>query len=209
MKSVGFFWNPLIVNEILWVAMGSKPFQWNQMNLFDRSTKLLLLDLKSNLIKQLGSKSFESNFNLNELYLNNNDLIEIEENSFYGLNKLETLNLSNNSISIINQNGFNNSSIKTIIISIHNLTNDTFCNLKYSLESKLIRNFTNYNYYDTIYLENRVDLFNCANIITFMRDKIFYNLRNDYDIDRFILECNNLTKYELINSDFNCFDVKL
>ena len=97
----------------------------------------------------------------------------IESNTFYGLTKLEKLNLMHNPIDKIDKNGFNNSNMKILFISIQNITNETIFNLINSLRPNKIRRFSHLEYYDSIYIENRVDSLKCANTILFMRFKLF------------------------------------
>jgi hypothetical protein len=60
-----------------------------------------------------------------------------------------------------------------------------------------------YEYYDSIYIENRLDI-DCHKMLFLIKFKIFYNFINDNaDVNDIISNCMNLTK---VRNTFNYFN---
>ncbi len=116
------------------------------------------LELATNQIESIKSNYFSSNTKLNVLNLKTNYLTRLEANSFNGLFKLKLINLLNNSINEIDSNGFNNSNFKEIRLSISNISFEMLQILNNSLNPNLAYKSWIYEYYDSIYIENRVDI---------------------------------------------------
>ena len=165
-------------------------------------------NLKSNKIDSIESKAFEKNTNLNELNLENNKIQFINSNTFYGINYLNILNLQNNSIEQFDKNSFNNSNPKLIILTGLNLSVDNVCNLKTSLKPRAIKSFTNREYFDSIYIENRNSL-NCEQTFSFMKSKILYNFLDDTDLDNFFIHCNSVSKAKKVVSKYGCNELEV
>ncbi len=167
-------------------------------NSFKGLSKLQVLNLKSNRIKSIESYSFETNIYLSKLDISLNNLTEIENNTFNSLNYLTFyLNLSQNSIININLNSFNNSNIQRIILKMDNLAISNIESLTNSLKVILIKHYYATDIYDTIYIENRIDL-DCEKTLWFMRHKLMYNYFNEhFDALYFSENCNNKTKLEI------------
>ena len=107
---------------------------------------------------------------------------------------MKSLDLSNNSIEQITENAFNNSYIQYLELSISNLSIENVWNLKNSFKQKILKEFANLAYFESIYIENRVDSFNCEKTLLFLKSKKFYNFRFEYDMIDFINNCNDFKK---------------
>ena len=129
-------------------------------------------------IKNIEARSFHK-LNLSELHLDNNQIEQVEDYSFEGLMHLHVLNLHNNSISMISENGFSNSNMKKLVLTVSNLSIEDIKSLKNSLDPKKVRHYYCYNYYDSIYIENRVDL-DCRKTYYLMKYKLFLNYFNEH-----------------------------
>ena len=112
-----------------------------------------------------------------------------------------------NSINKIDLNAFNNSNSKKIILSIQNISSENICNLKYSLKPTVTKTFDNKIYYDSIYIENRVDL-NCEKTLSFMKTKIFYNFLFESDMFNFLSDCKDLKRLKNSIKNYDCNNYK-
>ena len=70
-----------------------------------------------------------------------------------------------------------------------------------SLKPKKTKSFASLNYYDPVYIENRVDI-DCKKTLTFIKSKILYNFLYDFDMNNFLLNCKDVSK--LRDSCFDC-----
>jgi len=163
-----------------------------------------VLNLKSNRIKSIEPYSFETNIYLSKLDISLNNLTEIEDNTFNSLNNFTFyLNLTNNSIAKINLNSFNNSNIQRIILTMANLSISNTESLLNSLKVILIKHYYATYIYDSIYIENRIDL-DCEKTLWFMRHKLLYNYFNEHFESLYFNEhCNNETKLRISLRVFN------
>ena len=113
------------------------------------------------------------------------------------------MNLTNNPIYKINLNSFNNSNIQRIILTMSNISISNIESLINSLKVVLLKHYYGTNIYDTIYIENRVDL-DCENTLWFMRHNLMYNYFNEhFDALYFTENCNNITKLQISFKRFN------
>ena len=157
---------------------------------------------------QLENNKFDSilkvkSLNLRILNLKSNKITKIEANSFNGLLKLKLINLLNNSINEIDLNGFRNTNFKEIRLSIQNITIKMIHLLKDKLKPNFVYNHWIYNYYDSIYIENRQDI-DCFKMLFLIKYKIFYNFIFDYhDINDITSNCMNLSKVRDTLNRFN------
>ncbi len=107
---------------------------------------------------------------------------------------MTNLYLLNNPINEIDLNGFNNTNFKEIRLSIPNITIEMIRVLNNSLKPNFAYKNWIYDYYDSIYIENRQDI-DCFKMLFLIEFKIFYNFINDnVDVNDIITNCMNLTK---------------
>jgi len=159
---------------------------------------------------QLAKNEFESIIKVNEslelriLNLKSNKITKIEANSFNGLLNLKLINLLNNSINEIDSNGFNNTNFKEIRLSIPNMSIEMIKILNYSLNPNLAYKNWIYDYYDSIYVENRQDI-DCFKMFFLIKFKVFYNFINDNNDVNYVTspDCLNLTKVRDKLNQFN------
>ena len=174
-----------------------------ERNSFDGLNNLIYLNLRFNFIQTIEPFSFESNTKLNELDLSHNSLVTIDENMFNGLIQLKALNLMGNHLKEIKHNTFNNTNIKRVIVSIKNISIESFCVLKSELKPIKVKQAAFLIYYDPIYIENRVDG-DCAKTYFLMKSKILYNFLYDYDMDNYLLDCKYNSQLEEVNIKYDC-----
>jgi hypothetical protein len=138
------------------------------------------------------------------LNLKSNNIKKIEANSFNGLLKLKLINLLNNSINDIDSNGFNNTNFKEILLSISNISIEMIRILTYSLKPNLAYKSWIYEYYDSIYIENRLDI-DCFKMFFLIKFKLYYNFINDnVDINDMLgSDCLNLIQVRDNLNEFN------
>ncbi len=173
-----------------------------KQNELNKLIKIEELNLKNNLIETIEQYSFYSNILLKSLDLSNNKIFKIEANYFNGLNSLWSLNLLNNSLVIIDKLGFNNTHCKKIFISLSNISVENMLNLKQSLKSILVKKYLNYEYYDSTYIENRIDI-KCEKTFSLIKSKIFYNFLFEYDMINFLNDCKYNSQFKLFNQLMN------
>ncbi len=126
--------------------------------------------------------------------MKSNRITKIEANSFNGLLNLTLIDLLNNPINEIDSNGFNNTNFKEIRLSIPNITIEMIHLFKDKLKPNFAYNHWIYDYYDSIYIENRQDI-NCYKTLFLIKYKLFYNFIFDYyDINDITSNCMNLSK---------------
>jgi Leucine-rich repeat (LRR) protein len=176
-----------------------------QLNDFGEINSLKYLYISSNRIKNIEAKSFKK-LNLSELFLDNNQIDQIIDYSFDGLIHLHVLNLENNSIKFISSKGFYNSNMKKLVLSISNLSIENIKNLKNSLNPKKIRHYYCYNFYDSIYIENRIDL-DCRKTYYLMKQKLFLNYFNEHIDSVRILNDSNCNTSQIQNYN-SLFEIK-
>ncbi len=105
---------------------------------------------------------------------------------------LTIIDLLNNSINEIDLNGFNNTYFKEIRLSIPNMTIEMMRILNYSLNPNFAYKHWVYQYYNSIYIENRQNI-DCFKTLFLIKFKIFYNFINDnLDVNDIISNCMNL-----------------
>lgn len=113
-------------------------------------------------------------------------------------NKFEYLNLNQNPIEKIDLNGtiLSNVSMFILNISMSELLHENYFSLKSSLQPKILKRFANYEYYSSVYIENRADL-DCKKTAFFLKSKLFYNFLNEHiDSNNFIENCLDKSKEE-------------
>ena len=98
--------------------------------------------------------------------------------------------MENNYIIYIKSNSFNISHPKFVFLSIKNITNELIFNLIDSFKFSVIKSFANIQYYDSIIIENRVDI-DCQKTLFFIKYNIFYNFIHEYDMVEVLKECKN------------------
>ncbi len=97
----------------------------------------------------------------------------------------------------IDSNAFNNSNFKQIKIHIDNISIQIMHILNNSLEPIMIKHNKYYEFYETIYIENRIDI-NCEKTLWFMKNDIYYNFFFEHtDVNSFLNDCKNKSKLEL------------
>ena len=146
----------------------------NKFNDFNDLFNLKYLSIRSNLIQSIKPKSFEYNILLLKLNLKNNKLKAIDINFLYGLFLIKEINLLNNSIVKIDSNAFNNSNFKQIKIYIDNISIEIMHIFNNILEPTMVKHNKYYEFYETIYIENRIDI-DCEKTLWFMKNNIYYN----------------------------------
>ena len=63
------------------------------------------------------------------------------------------------------------------------------------MRPKLKKMKANFEYYDSIHIENRDDI-DCEKVLIFIKKKIFYNFLNEHnDIINFLEECQNKKRF--------------
>jgi hypothetical protein len=164
-------------------------------------TQLKHLELDSNEFESIKMNSFNLLVNLKTLNLKSNSINRLENNSFNGLLKLKEINLLNNQIIEIDSNAFNNTNFKLLKVSIRNLSVEMMNYLIYRLKPNFVKKSWIYEFYDTIYVENRIDL-DCFKTLHLFKFKICYNFLNEnVDINDF--NCLNLTQVRNTLNEFN------
>jgi len=160
------------------------------------------LQLENNELKEI--QNFNIFQNLSILNLKSNNITKIDSNIFNGLLKLKLINLINNPINKIDTNGFNNSNFKEIRLSISNMSLEMLQILNNSLNPNLAYKSWIYEYYDSIYIENRVNI-DCFKLFYLIKYKVYYNFINDnVDINDVITsDCLNLTQ---VRNNLNRFN---
>ena len=156
-----------------------------KQNDFNEIKSIKYLYIGSNRIQSVEA-NYLNQLNLADLYLENNVIGEIKDFTFNGLNNLNVLNLYNNSIDSIQSNGFFNSTKKKLIIKIPNVSADNLRSLKYSLKPKLVKKYYRYIYFDTIYIENRIDI-DCVKTYFLMQSKLFLKFFNEHIDSTYVL----------------------
>jgi hypothetical protein len=98
-------------------------------------------------------------------------------------------------INEIDLNGFNNTYFKEIRLSIPNMSIEMMRILNYSLNPNFAYKHWVYQYYNSIYIENRQNI-DCFKMLFLIKFKVYYNFINDnVDIhDVTTSDCMNLTK---------------
>lgn len=107
----------------------------NYMFQGDKSSHLEILILSNNLIRDIGSYTFDSLENLLFLNISHNKINHISQHSFHGLVNLKQMDLSNNEIKTIEKSSFSDlTSLELLNLSnnyILELFPDEFINIKY------------------------------------------------------------------------------
>ena len=175
----------------------------NKLKQIQLSYLINLVDL------QLAYNEFESivKFNSSKLrfiILKFNKIKRLESNAFNGLLNLRKINLLNNSINEIDSNTFNNSYFKELVLTIPNMSIELMHKLNHSLNPNFKYKSWIFEFHDSIFLENRVDI-DCFKVYFFIKFKVFYNFINENsDIINFDSnDCMNLTK---VRYSLNQFD---
>ena len=99
---------------------------------FENLAQMTLLNISGNFLDPVG-KWFETNTNLNQLYLANNEIAQIEDGVFHKLNHLEKLDLSGNLLQQLSSGVLDGpSNLQTLAVSsnkISSLSKDIFANI--------------------------------------------------------------------------------
>jgi hypothetical protein len=169
-----------------------------KINDFNKLIQLEELNLKKNLIETIDQYSFRSNLKLKSLNLQSNSITNINSNTFNRLNALWSLDLLKNPLKTIDPFGFYDTSIKKIFITMPNISVENMLSLKKSLKPKKVKKYLNYEYYDSIFVENRVDI-QCEKTFSLIKSKIFYNFLYEYDMINFLNDCTVNSQFKLYN----------
>ena len=62
--------------------------------------------------------------------------------------------------------------------------------------------YLNYEYYDSTYIENRIDI-KCEKTFSLIKSKIFYNFLFEYDMINFLNDCKYNSQFKLFNQLMN------
>jgi Leucine-rich repeat (LRR) protein len=143
-------------------------------NTFQNATDLLLIDLSHNMIFSLGPDTFQGATNLERIDLSSTQLLSIHGNVFRGLPNLSVLDLSNNFLDTLHASTFlSNTKLSSLDLSLNKIV---------ALNSTMFQNFSNLS----VNLQGNV----CVNAFIIIRD--------DFDIEAFLAECNkNLAKRKI------------
>ena len=166
--------------NLVYLNLSKNLIETMPLGLFSNLNKLETLDLSFNLIKFVQINLLLSNGLLKNLYLNDNFNILLPSSVFSGLKSIKNIYISPNFFSI--NNGAN---LDSILLPV-----------------RFVKSGFNHVYMDSIYLiflpQNFVYTFEFCELSLFLIGyELHFNLRTDYDMNRFLLYCRSKIELKL------------